>query len=205
MSGIESTTTGMDRLTQILRREAKKTVTLGVLVAVLVVLWGRLMLKSKAPAAARGAEAPVFPTDNLPAAEPQMSEAPGSSLQEWARQPITPIRRNLFSVPLDYYPDQSSRSGNEGNSEQGFWQGLAKSLSDRADHQEQRRILVENVKARAESLKLQSTVMSTQPSAMVNEQMVHEGSSVAGFRILKIEPRRIIVERESVRLEIKME
>jgi len=53
-------------------------------------------------------------------------------------------------------------------------------------------------------LKLQSTVMGPQPSAMVNGEMVREGSVVAGFRVLKIEARRMIVEREGIKLAILM-
>jgi hypothetical protein len=39
---------------------------------------------------------------------------------------------------------------------------------------------------------------------MVNGELVGEGGVVADFRVLKIEARRLIVEREGIRLEIKM-
>jgi hypothetical protein len=39
---------------------------------------------------------------------------------------------------------------------------------------------------------------------MVNGDLVGEGSVVANFRIVSIEARRIIVEREGIRLEIDM-
>ena len=53
-------------------------------------------------------------------------------------------------------------------------------------------------------MKLQSTMMGPQPKALVNGELVGEGDVVAAFRVLKIEARRIIVEREGIRLEIQM-
>ncbi len=44
--------------------------------------------------------------------------------------------------------------------------------------------------------------MSGSPKAVVNDKTVGEGSVVEGFRILKIEANRIIVEREGVKLEV---
>jgi hypothetical protein len=46
--------------------------------------------------------------------------------------------------------------------------------------------------------------MGPQPKAMVNGELVGEDSVVANFRIVQIEARRIIVEREGIRLEIQM-
>jgi hypothetical protein len=54
--------------------------------------------------------------------------------------------------------------------------------------------------------------MGAVPKAVVNGEMVGEGSVAASgagdtrvsFRVLKIEARRIIVEREGIKLEIQM-
>ena len=73
-----------------------------------------------------------------------------------------------------------------------------------ADQRDKRQNLIANYKAQAASLRLVSTMMGPQPKAMVNAELVGEGSVVAGFRVLKIEARRIIVEREGIRLEIQM-
>jgi hypothetical protein len=77
-------------------------------------------------------------------------------------------------------------------------------MSSRADQQEQRQILIDNIRIAAEALKLDSTIMGATPGAMVNGEMVREGSTVAGFRVLKIEARQLIVEREGVKLAIMM-
>ena len=56
----------------------------------------------------------------------------------------------------------------------------------------------------AGQLKLQTTLMGPTPRAVVNGMSVGEGDVVAEFRVFKIEARRIIVEREGIKLEIPM-
>ena len=65
----------------------------------------------------------------------------------------------------------------------------------------------------ARQIRLQSTLMGANPTALVDGQTVREGDVVASgsgvtrtaFRVLKIEPRRIILEREGVRSEIPLD
>ena len=54
----------------------------------------------------------------------------------------------------------------------------------------------------ASKLQLQTIVMGASPRAVIDGEMVGIGSVVAGFRVSKIEARRIIVEREGIKLEI---
>ena len=46
-------------------------------------------------------------------------------------------------------------------------------------------------------------MMGASPKALINGQLVGEGEVVAGFRVLKIEARRMIIEREGIQLEIQ--
>jgi hypothetical protein len=133
------------------------------------------------------------------------AEPAGMSLQQWARQQDRrPLGRNPFAVPLDFYPTDASSGADETSTANGYWDLLRKSMSSRADQQEQRQILIDNVRIAAESLKLDSTIMSARPGAMVNGEVVHEGSIVAGFRVLKIESRELIMEREGIKLAVMM-
>jgi hypothetical protein len=150
-------------------------------------------------------------TPRLPSADHSSADSAGPSLRgldsallAWARAPILPVHRNLFAVPLDYYPQTGSQEGDL-SAGSGFWDRLGKSVSAHADQQEQRQILVDNIRIMAESLKLESTMMGSQPTAMVNGQMVREGDVIAGFRVLNIESRELIVEREGIRLAIVMQ
>jgi len=45
--------------------------------------------------------------------------------------------------------------------------------------------------------------MGASPKALVNGQLVGVGDVVASFRVCKIEARRIVVEREGIKLEIR--
>jgi hypothetical protein len=56
----------------------------------------------------------------------------------------------------------------------------------------------------ADQLRPTSTIGGPNPKAMINGALVGEGDVVASFRIIKIEARRILVEREGIRLEIPM-
>jgi hypothetical protein len=56
----------------------------------------------------------------------------------------------------------------------------------------------------AEQLRPTSTIPGANPKAMINGMLVGEGDVVASFRVIKIEARRILVEREGIRLEIPM-
>jgi hypothetical protein len=77
-------------------------------------------------------------------------------------------------------------------------------MSVEADQQVQRQALIQGLADSARSLQLQSTMLGATPSAMVNGEMVREGSLVADFRVLKIEAGKMIVEREGIKLEILM-
>ena len=76
----------------------------------------------------------------------------------------------------------------------------------------QRQFLLENLQQQASQLSLQTTVMGMKPKAVVNGELVGVGDVVASgtgesrttFRVLKIEPRRIIVEREGIKLAVPM-
>jgi hypothetical protein len=117
---------------------------------------------------------------------------------------MRPLARNPFAVPLDYYPTDGSKGDDSESTGTGYWNLISKSMSSRADQQEQRQILIDNIRIAAESLKLDSTIMGATPGALVNGQLVREGSIVDGFRVLRIEPRQLIIEREGIKLAVMM-
>jgi hypothetical protein len=127
-------------------------------------------------------------------------------LREWMRAPITPVNRNLFFVKLDYFPSDGSRPalGNRTPADGEFWGRLEKSLMLQADQRDKRENLLANFRDQAAKLRLDSIIWGAQPKAMIEGKLVAEGDVVASFRVLKIEQRRIIVEREGIRLEIQM-
>lgn len=211
-----------DRVLSVFRRDPRKSTVLIVLGVLFVFMLVRTLGgKGSAPRSAAGSVTSVNQansTESGKSAKSSRARAGDSdhgiarptslnpALQKWAEQAAAPISRNLFSVRLEYFPTDGSktRGGEDSREDQGFWGRLEKSLSLQADQKDKRENQIAHYKARAAELRLQSTMMGPQPKAMVNGELVGEGDVVAQFRVLKIEARRIIVEREGIRLEILM-
>jgi hypothetical protein len=191
------------------RSEPKKAAALAVLLALMGMMWAKVLLWSGAgPAPASAAtSASIDGSDTRNLAHSRVSvqlSGAADALRDWLDSPINVAERNLFHVKLEYFAREGSveapRTRENG---QGFWDELAKSLAMKADQEKAKRILIGNLQAQASKLNLQSTVMSNgSTKAMVNGTLVEEGDTVSGFKILKIEARRMVVEREGIRLEV---
>ena len=191
-----------------LARDPKKAAVLASLVLVLGGLWMKMLLTgSTQPAAALAAIRPQ-PAASVGAVDltpPPTLNSSQSEFQAWLAEPAQPLTRNLFAIKLDYFPTDASRVAKATGSEpDGFWTQLEKSLAIQADQSTKRENLIANLRTLASGLRLESTYMGTSPKAMINGALVGEGDVVATFRVVKIDPRRIIVEREGIRLEIQM-
>lgn len=196
------------------QRESKKAAVLTFLVVVLLILWVRMATRA-GDGAQRAVAAPVAPSQLVPGRAPSPATAPAggpAGLREWLSQPVPSPRRNLFVVNLEHFP-QETHSLTDGRAESGgFWVELAKSVGEEADLSKERRVLVENLQRQASQLRLQTTLMGPTPKAVINGELVRVGDVVAcgpgenraQFRVLKIEPRRIILEREGIMLEVTM-
>jgi hypothetical protein len=186
-----------------LKAEPKKAAALLLLVAILAAMWAKIFLFSE-PSQSVGNPYPNGkpPTGTSVNANPGMP-AGKASLVKWTLEPITGTKRNLFAIKLDYFPVDGSRPIFTGEEGDGFWEQLAKSLAAKADLEKARGFLLANLAAQASRLDLQSTVIRDgKPTAMVNGTLVQEGDTVAEFRILKIEAKRLVVEREGIKLEV---
>ena len=213
---VNVSTTFLGKLVAAVRRDPQKAGILTVLVAILVVLQVRLQMgrggdgASRATAAInRGVNGRGFAGAGGSSAGPRDSAA---ALRTWLEAPPEPLSRNLFAVDLERFPNDTNRPLAASAAGSGFWDELAKSMTFRTDVRKERQILLENLQQQASQLRLQSTMMGASPKAVVDGEMVGEGDVVASgsgetrtvFRVLKIEPRRIIVEREGIKLEIPM-
>jgi hypothetical protein len=204
------------KLMAALRRDPKRAGILGVLMAVLAILLLRAVLSGGgAPAPVAGAPVPPpMVTAGLAARSadaPDLSQVSGrraaidTAVRQWLSQPLSPPLRNLFEVNLDYFPLEGGRPlslAPTGTSD--FWDQLEKSLAWRADQRIRRETQIVAFMQEAEQLRPTSTIPGANPKAMINGMLVGEGDVVASFRVIKIEARRILVEREGIRLEIPM-
>ena len=190
--------------------DPKKTGLLSVLMIVLVVVVGRMAMNGRSGPSAANASSSFkgTATDSSRAGASSASQrntsAISGALRKWSEGSVPPLSRNLFTVRIEYFPVNDSRTAELAPGEEGFWSRMEKSFRVQADQKDKRDNLVENFKAQAAQLKIESIMLGPQPRAMVNGNLVAEGSVVAEFRVLKIEPRRIVVEREGIKLAIDM-
>jgi hypothetical protein len=200
----------LSEMMQTLKADPKKTGTLAVLGAVLAVMVGRMVMSSggksvpSSAAAAVSAPGTAAGSTNATPAQQAVNRSVLAAMQKWSDAPVPPVSRNLFAVRIEYFPVDGSRTTPTPQSDDGFWQRLEKSMAVQADQRDKRDNMIANFKDEAAKLKLESTMMGPQPKALVSGELVGEGSVVAKFRIAKIEARRIIIEREGIRLEIQM-
>lgn len=198
-----------------LRRDARnnpgKTAVLCLLAVVMGGMWLRVFASgdpTPRPAAASAAIANPVKSNKPPTvlAQPNLER-----LQEWTRQSIQPLSRNLFAVDLNHYRRETGAAVKD-DDEPGFWEALAKSRSERTDQKRARQILIENLQLRAARIQLQSTMMGAKPKAMVNGKLVEVGNVVSvgtgsnriDFRVARIEARQMVVEHEGILLAIEM-
>jgi hypothetical protein len=203
-----------DKILTAVRNDPQKAGILTVLVSILVVLQVRLQMSEKdaGPAQAAANTAATSGPDNPPPFSGGGTEITpyvkpldsASALRAWMDSPVAPLTRNLFEVELERFPHDGSVVQTANKDVVGFWDELAKSMTFRADVKKERQVLVENLARQASQLRLQSTIMGASPKAVIDGGLVGEGDVVATFRVLRIEPRRIIVEREGIKLEIQM-
>ncbi len=136
-----------------------------------------------------------------------------ATFQGWIGAPVPPISRNLFYINLEEFPRAkvmpvNSPGASAGASEpghDGFPDAQAKSpgiRSEEIDELESDSPAADRFAREAARLHLQSVLTGPTPRAMVDGQLLQEGDVVANFRVLRIEPRGITLEREGIKLEV---
>ncbi len=166
------------------------------------------------------------------AAEPP---AVRSSLREWLDQPVRPPARNPFAtsdVVIDPVAESAAESGGvapEQKSPPFHADGIQRRedvtpspdvgpahplVQGGATDRPARTASASGTRdEQARQVRLQSTLTGTVPTALVDGRMIREGDVVAtgsgmsrtSYRVLKIEARRIILEREGIRSEIPID
>jgi hypothetical protein len=203
-------------LTRSLGPDERKYAILGTLLLLLGLLIVRQVSNSGPPAPASASRVPAGDNPTLSngaaageisrglrAGTPKSTAAGESPVARWLSSPPATFGRNPFAVKLDLFPADATKfqSVRENG---GFWDEVAKSLLDQADQQERKQEMLSSLQAQARALRVTSVLMGSRPRAVINGELVGEGDVVAGFRVLEIEPRRIVVEREGIRLEVTM-
>lgn len=197
-----------------LREDPKKLAFLTVLMLVFAIVMFRTFF-SGGPAAARASIRRAQETAPAGAVERVSggTVATSAATVQWLKRPIMPLSRDLFAIHVEDYPLVATKAATLAPSPvTGFWDDIEKSRSGPADQKKRREMLIEDLQREAAKLRLQTTMMGPVPQAIIGGNLVREGSLVspggadAGveFRVLKILSRRVVVEREGIRLELSM-
>jgi len=209
--------------------DKKKTVALFVLGTVLIVVVGRLFISGETPAPAAADDvlvvstpAQATPRPTLMRPVPEVSVAanprrragdlPRPSGAQFASLPgATPVSvegmpraatRDLFSTSAwDQFPPEAAEEEpqvDEGPSVEAQLGML------RAERRAAREKAMEAIRAEAQSLELQSTLTGLVRSAYISGRLVHEGDTISGFSVVRIEDRQVILSKSGVRQTLAM-
>jgi len=178
-----------NNLVRDLKRERKKAYMVSGLMAVMLLLWGRLILK-EVPRTASASPAKTTASVKKTAKATAVSQV--VSLRRpavYLDLPATPAR-DLFVMDRSLYPQSSSdepqvvpKSGAESADDTGVLEALTKSLR---------------------GLTLQTTVLGASPRAVINGKVVRPGEVVNGLTLSQVHPRYVVLEKDGRRLKLEM-
>lgn len=189
----------MSRILKQLKRDLladKRKLGLGVsLVAVALLLWGRLLLKD----VPRTAIADPKPERRVAAAPPELKPPAGPKV-ETQREVVVPLPRgggrDLFAWDERFYP--------EAFPEPEKVSGADKSGSDPVDQNQQRREARRAVLAEAASLSLQSTMLGERRRALIGGVLLERGQSIRGFELIEVRARQVTLVKAGVEITLEM-
>jgi len=171
--------------------------TASILAIFMIGLWGHLL--GLGPLSAGAAPQRAVKSNNIQTATAPANPGATSELQAWLTEKKPALQRNVFAVDFSKFPTQG---GTHLTDLQAVGDQLTKSASLRADQSKERQTLVDHLREQAVTLHVQSTVLGTSPTAMVNGVAVNEGDHIGPWRVVKIEPAGIVVEQDGAVLEI---
>ncbi len=161
-----------------LRADPRKTALLAILALVMVGLYGRWLLGSKGLQPADAA-ATMTPVAIIGTGETTGVVVPPAV--RLSRPLVRTIDHDPFAIDLEAYPRVAgSVVATAANATGG----------------------VAEIRGSAGALVLQSTLCGPSPAACVNGKVIRLGEEIEGFVVERIEPDRVVVSRENVRLTL---
>lgn len=178
----------MRQIAERLTQDKKKMCVMASLMAVLLLLWGRLILK----------EVP-----RTAVADPVMSKMIDRwNLHAFAESRVmlsrvevelpTSLSRDLFTLDLASYVSTETKPVVEVKVE--------KSGSKVADEKRK----ADEVRVAATGLKLQTTIMAGNKLALINDKLVRQGDEVKGFVVIEILHRHVVLRMNGIEITLEM-
>lgn len=208
-----------NNLTQVIRRDPKKAAVLAVLTLVLGVVVVRHYAGLRGTAAGgTGLIALVTGSVSDATAGPSVPNLRrGARLsQQWRQSPVPSKIRNIFASDLNAPPARAAEPQAPAqptfSEEDGlFWRQLERALTERADRDGFKGRLANSALADAGKLSVASIVSGPDSQALVSGRLVRVGDLIhtedrknGAFTVVAIEPRRVILARDSHRLALTM-
>ena len=176
-----------------MNRDKKKTAVMSALVVIAGIVGARMLLTKSAPQATVAATAavPAASAVSPPAAAfaaPSARSADEARIRAHMDQLGRTIRRDLFVPDIRHFPP-----------------ALAKAKSGGPDEvADTRRSTKQFIKEQAGKLTLQSTIVSANPIAIINGQVLRIRDVIEEFTVTKITSRNCVVERDGVAVTLHM-
>jgi len=165
------------------------------LFAVGMLLWGRLLIMRNVPRTAvadpKAQSVLAALTGDTPKRVQRVADETGPRVIHatlWDS-----AQRDLFAIQADLFTPDPEATKVKNPQDQTQAQPVDAQALHRAEIAEQ-----------AERLKLQSTILGESPRAMINSTLLAPGQQIEGFAVVRIESRRVLVERGGVLIELKM-
>lgn len=182
----------IQRIKQQMMADRKKLSLMASLAAVMLLLWGRLLLKQVPrtavadPAASTAAAQTANGSSSQSAAEFVMGPSVYVNLPSVVKRDLFQFDRSRFSKlepdPGTSVPEKSPADSSE----------------------EQKRKLIEDIRQWVDTLVYQGGIMGEKPQAMINNKIYKQGEKINGFTITKVMPRQVVMERDGIEIILPM-
>jgi hypothetical protein len=172
-------------------RDKKKTLVLSGLLIVAAVVLGRLVIPSSGPQTVSGAVAVASSGDargpRPEHVQPTDQGEPRERLELGPRQ----ITRDIFKPEIEMFPPAERVR---------TVQHVATSGPSPQDDE----LLARRVAHQASSLSLQSTILGSSPTAIVNNRVLTVGDWISNFEVIEITSRTCVVRKDGVKVTLEM-
>jgi hypothetical protein len=188
-----------ERVLADLKRDPKKAGLLGLLALVLVIVGGRMLLKSL-PSGASAGTAGATPADHAGGSTAPKPDSPMPWLSKGGGEGQTDadpnrnapfVVRNIFSPNPALYPPIRPV-------------GPVVRAKPLVDPAAQRKAEERAIMAQAQALALQSTVVGASATAIINGQVLRVGGTISGFKVVVIGARTCVVEKKGLHVTLGM-
>ena len=195
------------RLALEIKREKKKAVTLAILIVIAGIIGGRLFVKQLAPskataasgssshsAVSAGESSPSLAKNSLHTGTLLSAHVDALEQDErdrYIQQIDHTITRNIFVPNPNYFPPEQKPSS-------------VKLMEEDDSTEAEELIRQQAVQTQARALLLQSTIISTAPTAIINGRVLRTGEWINGFELVEITSRTCVVKKDNVKVVLEM-